>query len=292
MDIDLLPGGGERRSEVRRYLADHAGSGGPEGLEDLLAAAPGYDVGLWAALAGRGWLRCPPLDDLVVVLEELGRARVPTPVQNGVVQTAAALTGQGGDGSGRLAEVLAGGRRHALCLSGPSGSFAPDDLGVTCRRAGAGYRLDGVARFVPYADSADVLLVAAAGPDDLGCSLVEVSPDARGLSIVASPSIAGDRQAEVGLENVTVAAAAIIGRRRRSPTGTGAGHRGRLRRTGRRDGRRHRRPHRADRRPRQRPAPVRRQHRFAAGRATSLRRHGPRPCRRARIGRRGGPSPR
>ncbi len=207
MDIELLPGGGELRSEVRRFLAEGAGP-----VDEVLAAAPGYDVGLWAGMAGRGWLEFPPLGDLVTVLEELGRARVPTPVQNGVVQSAAALSVlEPGGATARLGDLLAGRQRYALGLSAPSGSFSPDDLGVTCERRGADYRLDGLTRFVPYADSADVVLVAAAGPDGRGCSLVEVSPRASGLSIVAAPSIAGDRQAELRLENVTVPATAIIG---------------------------------------------------------------------------------
>jgi len=207
VEIDLLPGGGERRTEVARYLADHADR---ESLDDLLGSAPGYDAGLWAGMAERGWLGAAPLADLVVVLEELGRARVPTPVQNGIVQSGAALSALQPGATGRLGELLAGRRRYGLCLSGPSGSFALDELGVTCRRDRAGFRLDGLTRFVPHADSADVLLVAAAGPD-AGCSLVEVSPGAPGLSIVTSPSIAGDRQAEVGLENVAVPATAVIG---------------------------------------------------------------------------------
>ena len=229
MEIDLLPGGGERRAEVRRYLADHAGPPGLSGpglsdpglsgpglsgagLDEVLATPPGYDVGLWAGMAERGWLAAAPMGDLVVVLEELGRARVPTPVQNGVVQSAAALSAiQPPDLAPRLDELAAGRWRYALCLSGPSGSFEPEDLGVTWRLDGGGYRLDGLTRFVPYADSADVLLVAAAGPDDDGHSLVEVSPRAAGVSIAVSSSMAGDRQAEIGLEHVSVGRAAVLG---------------------------------------------------------------------------------
>jgi alkylation response protein AidB-like acyl-CoA dehydrogenase len=67
-----------------------------------------------------------------------------------------------------------------------------------------------VKRFVPYADSADTLLVLADGPDD-GITLVAVPASSPGITMQTAPSIAGDRQAEVRFDRVTVPADAIVG---------------------------------------------------------------------------------
>ena len=66
-------------------------------------------------------------------------------------------------------------------------------------------------RFVPYADSADVLLVAADGPDG-GVSLLAIDPSAPGVTCHPAVSIAGDRQAEIRLDGVSVGVDRFIGR--------------------------------------------------------------------------------
>ncbi len=212
MDIDLLPGGQPLRDEIRAYLAAHHD---PTRLDDLLAGAPGYDPQLWAGIGQEGWLRFglpgARIGDLAVLASELGRARVPTPVHGGLVQPAWAATGADpAHAVGVLAGVTEGSTRVTLCLAGPAGRIAPGSLGVRVHRAGTAVRLDGVKRYVPFADSADVLVVCA---DDAGggVSLVAVPADADGLTVEPAPSVAGDRQAEVRLVDVEVGADAVIG---------------------------------------------------------------------------------
>ena len=214
MDLDLLPGGGALRAGLRAALERaHV----PARLDELMSTAPGYDPTVWAALGRDGWLaRCAPAavggggraTELAVVAQELGRARVPSPVQNGVVQStwAVASVGPQGQATRHLQGVLDGSTRAALCLTGPSGRVAPGLLGVTFQHG----RLDGVKRFVPYAGSADVLIVIADGPGD-GTTLVRVAASTSGLSVHTAPSIAGDRQAEVRFDAVPVAESAIVG---------------------------------------------------------------------------------
>ncbi|HWW45216.1 MAG TPA: hypothetical protein VN180_09110, partial [Acidimicrobiia bacterium] len=159
VDLDLLPGGGTLRAEVRAYLEPRHD---PMRLADLVSGSPGYDPDVWADLGRKGWLTLgtpqATVAELAVLASELGRARVPTPFQNGVVQPS-------------WAGVPAGTRRVAFCLPGPAGRVTPGALGVTCHRAGAGVRLHGVKRYVPYADTAELLVVVADGPG-AGVSLV------------------------------------------------------------------------------------------------------------------------
>ncbi|HZQ58051.1 MAG TPA: acyl-CoA dehydrogenase [Acidimicrobiales bacterium] len=175
MELDLLPGGGPLRAQVRAFLAPWAS---PE---------EGYDPALWAALGATGWLAPARLADLAVVLEELGRAGAPTPVQNGVVQVLAAAPMDG------VADARV---RAALCVCGPGGAVAPGALGAVCRLEAGVAVVDGVKAYVAHAATADVLVVAADGPG-AGASLVQLPASAPGVGIEVRPSVAGDRQATV-----------------------------------------------------------------------------------------------
>ena len=214
MELDLLPGGGSLRADLRRTLERlHA----PALLDELTSGPPGYDAGLWGVLAEEGWLaRCAPTAvggdgraaTLAVVVQELGRARVPSPVQNGVVQSAwtVAAVASPADAARHLDGVTTATARTALCLAGPDGRMARGALGV---RLDDG-RLGGLKRFVPYADSADVVLVVADGPGD-GVSLLAVPASASGITVQTAPSIAGDRQAEVRFDGVPVGVGDVVG---------------------------------------------------------------------------------
>jgi alkylation response protein AidB-like acyl-CoA dehydrogenase len=214
VELDLLPGGGSLRAELRSTLDRlHA----PARIDELTSEPPGYDPALWSALAGDGWLaRCASpsagghgrVSSLAVVLEELGRARVPSPVQNGVVQSTWALdaVASPADAARRGGGVTAGTARTALCLAGPTGRVAAGALGARLEDG----RLDGVKRFVPYADSADLLLVVADGPGD-GVTLAAVPATVVGVTVQAAASIAGDRQAEVRFDGVRVAVGDVVG---------------------------------------------------------------------------------
>jgi len=110
------------------------------------------------------------------------------------------------DAARHLRGVTAGTVRTALCLAGPSGRAAPGTLGTWFDHG----RLDGVKRFVPYADSADTLLVLADGPDD-GITLLAVPAATPGITVQTAPVIAGDRQAEVRFDRVQVEEGDIVG---------------------------------------------------------------------------------
>ena len=176
-DIALLPDG-ERRTALRAVL-DTA-----DGIEVVLARAPGYDEVLWAELGRQGWLAAAApgggAADLAVLATELGRARVPTPLHHLVE---ASWTG---------APAAA-----ACCLAARV---------VVTREL----LVDGVARYVAYADSASTLVVVAEGAE--GPSLVAVAMDAPGVTVRTRPSLAGDRQAEVRLDHVLVRPEAVIAR--------------------------------------------------------------------------------
>jgi alkylation response protein AidB-like acyl-CoA dehydrogenase len=194
MDL-LLTAEQERwRDEVRALLSPAAD---PARIMETAAAEPGYDADLWRRLLALGWLS-PSVTNLAVVLEEAGRAAVPLPVHNGLVQAVAVL--ELADDAHRAehgAALRAGDRRYALCLTELDGSFGPDAIGSTAVPSDDGWLLDGVKAFVSYAASADVLLVVARvnGRPDLG--LYAVDPASAGVAVEPISTIGLDRQCVV-----------------------------------------------------------------------------------------------
>lgn len=124
--------------------------------------------------AGAAWM------ESAAVLEELGAALSPVPALGSALATGTILLAGDDDASSRLLPALAAGERTAaVCWAGERGWQTP---GV---RADAGL-LTGTAHFVVDGESADVLLVLAAGPGT-HLTLHEVAADADGVSVSPMP---------------------------------------------------------------------------------------------------------
>ncbi|HWP65294.1 MAG TPA: acyl-CoA dehydrogenase family protein [Candidatus Limnocylindria bacterium] len=130
------------------------------------ADGPGFEPAGWARLAAMGYLglTVPAARggqglgavELAVVLEEAGRHGVPGPLLD--VMLAAALLAAAPDDTGLLADVLAGRRLAVLARADALYAGAPGPAATF-----AGGRVRGTKYFVPFAGSADALLVTTAG---------------------------------------------------------------------------------------------------------------------------------
>ncbi|GAA4819692.1 acyl-CoA dehydrogenase family protein [Tomitella cavernea] len=182
-----------------------------------------YDAKLWSLLCeqiGVAALAVPEEFDGIgtgyfeshLVLEELARGLVPSPMLGSAVICVQALLATGNDDAcGRiLAGIAAGETTAALCWSGYEGYWGSDDLEVGAEPAGDRWTLTGDTYYVLGGDRADVLLVAA-GTDD-GPGLFEVDPAAAGVERTATPAMDPTRP----LSRVRFSAAAA------TPLATGA----------------------------------------------------------------------
>lgn len=175
----------ELAKTVRGVVAKHADS---EAVRAAAESAAGYDETLWSLLCeqvGVAALSIPEEFDGIgvgyleshLVLEELGRNLVPSPMLGSVVIGAQALlaTGNAEACARLLPGVAEGSTALALCWSGSEGNWGASDLAVTF----ADGTLTGETQYVLGGDTADVLLVVAAGSD--GPALFEVAGDAAGV---------------------------------------------------------------------------------------------------------------
>ena len=128
---------------------------------------------LWGKLAERGWLGLIFPErygggglgflDLTVLLEEMGRALLPGPFFSTVVLGGMAIMDAGNEAQKRefLTGIATGRTIVTLALTEPSDRW--DDVGVqtTATAKGDSYLISGTKLFVPNANVADYLMVAA-----------------------------------------------------------------------------------------------------------------------------------
>src|SRR5260370_15304989 len=131
-----------------------------------------YDGGLWRKSSGLGWtaLGIPEqyggvgtFLDLIVVLEEAGRALMPGPFFATMGLAVPALIEAGTEAQKKevLGAIAAGSARATLALTEPSGRWDASGVALTATPTGGGWKLDGVKLVVPAAGSADDMVVAA-----------------------------------------------------------------------------------------------------------------------------------
>jgi len=215
------------RDAVRGLCADAADS--VRALED---DPKGYDEAFWQGLAAMGLtgLMTPEvlggsgmgLLDAVVVYEELGRSLVPSPhlassvVAGGVLATA----GSDAQRADWLPAMAAGEAVLSVAWLEPNNSSGPSGVQMAAVPDGDGFVLSGPKRHVPYASSADRLVVLArTGAAEGGAEAVDlflVDPTGEGVTLTLQPTVAGDTQYRVDLDRVRVEATDRIG-----PAGTG-----------------------------------------------------------------------
>lgn len=193
MDLVFGPEHDELRTAVRRFLERKS----PESeVRRLMETTAGYDPAVWSQMAdqlglqgliiperfggsGYGFL------ELVVVLEEMGRALLCAPYLSSAVMAASLLLASGDEdaGKGYLPGIADGSLIATVALSEADGRW--DKAGVTLDATGAGDRwtLTGEKLFVLDGVIADVILVAARTRG--GVSVLAVEKGAVGLEAIA-----------------------------------------------------------------------------------------------------------
>jgi alkylation response protein AidB-like acyl-CoA dehydrogenase len=187
----------------------------------------GYSSALWQQLANLGWagLMFPEpyggsgysFIELCVLMEEFGRALLPSPFHSTVLTFGLPILFGGSEAQKQryLPAIAAGNFLGTLALTEPSASFEPAGVSVRAESRGGQFVINGTKLFVLNAHTADELLVAvrtrdSGSPED-GISLLLVPGNATGVEITPLQTIAADRQCEVELRHVEVGADALLG---------------------------------------------------------------------------------
>jgi alkylation response protein AidB-like acyl-CoA dehydrogenase len=218
MDLSLT----QRQRELRDGLTGFLASRATSEWEAVVSSEPGYDSQRWFELIAGGWVtvgfpeafggRGGGVDDLVLAAETLGGGPVPTPLLGGIVLCGQALLAVAGEGE-RLRTLLSGERTFTYCNW--EGFEEPGEWpsAVVATESTHGWRLDGLARFVPYGVDADEFLVMAdvRGGDHQGPTLFAVPGSSSGLATQLVPTVGGDRCTDVTFSGVEVDGSHLVG---------------------------------------------------------------------------------
>ena len=188
-------------------------------------ASEGYDPFLWGRLTELGWtaLGIPEqyggvgtFLDLVVVLEEAGRALMPGPFFSTMGLAVPNLIESGTEAQKKkvLSEIAEGAARATLALTEASGRWDASGIALSARQRGGGWQLNGTKLFVPDAWHADYTVVAARsrgeGEDGITLFLIEGQPE--GMTIKSLETLDKTRRWwEIRFEDVQLGADAVMG---------------------------------------------------------------------------------
>jgi alkylation response protein AidB-like acyl-CoA dehydrogenase len=225
MDIGFTEEQELLRDTARKFLDSECPT---KFVREMMATEAAVTDQFWRQLADNGWLGITyPEDvggsglglvDLVVLMEEIGRAVMPGPYPATVLLAGAAIAAAGSAEQRRewLPRIVAGEVKATLAVTEPNPRWDAAGITATAREARGGFALSGTKMFVPDAHLADVLVVAARSRDgstmEDGVSLFLVPKDTPGLSLRRLPSIDETRKlCEVTLDNVAVPGSALLG---------------------------------------------------------------------------------
>ena len=181
----------------------------------------------WAMFAELGLLAAPlpeahgglgggPLD-VLVVMEEFGKALVVEPYVQTVVLGAGAVALAGSDAqkNEHIAAIASGERIVAFAQAEPKSRWSLSDVSTSAKKDGAGYTLNGQKSVVIGAPQADHLLIAArtggAQRESKGVSLFLAPKSARGITTRDYPTVDDFRASDIYFENVALGREHLIG---------------------------------------------------------------------------------
>ncbi len=197
----------------------------PAAVRRLMEDERGYDPAVWKKMAGLGWtgLAIPEefggagltYVDLALVMEEMGRALLPSPFI-WTAMAAEAIRRAGSDAQKRaiLPKIAAGETIAALAWMEPPGGWDAAGIKAAAQKSADGFTLDGVKLFVNDAHLADLLIVAArtGGAGEDGVTLFAIDARRAGVEIAPLKTMDQTRKlSEVRLNGVRAGADEALG---------------------------------------------------------------------------------
>ncbi|HEV3353960.1 MAG TPA: acyl-CoA dehydrogenase family protein [Acidimicrobiales bacterium] len=180
----------ELRRTVRAFLEDKSSSAE---VRRLMETEEGYDPAVWEQMGSQLGLQGLAIPEeyggsgysyveLIVVLEEMGRALLTAPYFSTVALAANAILHSGDDAAKKelLPGIASGETIATVAMTEDNGRWDAEGITATATKSGDGYTIDGHKMFVLDGHTANLIIVAAKTGDNI--SLFTVAGDAAGLT--------------------------------------------------------------------------------------------------------------
>jgi alkylation response protein AidB-like acyl-CoA dehydrogenase len=225
MDLELSETQQSLRTAVRSFLETECPW---TVVRDLHDSDSGYSPEIWRKMAELGWIGLfvpekyegagGSFMDLVVLLEEMGRALLPSPFVSTALLGAQTLLLAGTDEqkASFLPQISKGQIITALALLETNPNYTATSINTRAKPDGNDYLIQGTKLFVRDANIADYLICVAktgdkAEPRD-SISLFLVKRDSPGVACAKLNTIGHDRQCEVVFDQVKVPKGQLLGK--------------------------------------------------------------------------------
>lgn len=193
----------------------------------IIATEKGFSDENWELFAELGWLTVPFQEedggfggsavDLVVMMEEFGKAMLVEPFVATTVLAGGLISEQGSaqQKAELLPKIMEGKLQLACAYAEPGSRFNLANIKTSAVADGENIVLNGSKTAVLNGSNAEVLLVVAresgAATDTTGVSVFMVDATSAGVSIQAFANVDGKKSAEITLKDVSVSATARLG---------------------------------------------------------------------------------
>ena len=218
----------EEQEMLKRAARDFLTERCPKSLvREWQEGEEGYSPELWHEMARLGWLGLVFPEqyggagmsflELALLLEEMGRACLPSPFFSTVILGGWPIMDIGSEGQKQtyLPKIAEGELILTLALTEPSARYDAAAVMVMGTADDGGYVIDGTKLFVPDAHVADFMLVVArtgveTEPED-GITIFIVDTKSPGTSCTLLKTLAGDKLCKIDFDQVKVPKEEILG---------------------------------------------------------------------------------
>ena len=208
------------RSSASEYLSDRSRS---DFVRAMATDERGYTDEFWLEIGELGWLGLivpeshggsgMDMSDMAVLLAEWGAALAPGPLVESGVVSASAIGDFGSDAQKQewLPRIATGETVAVPSLVGVDGSTDPSALGVRASETSNGWVLSGTSRFVPYGNSADLVLMPAETEAGVTVFAVPIKSAEGTVNINRVKMASGAPACDIEMNEVVVPNAAVLG---------------------------------------------------------------------------------
>ncbi len=224
MDLTLNETQTMLQTSAREFMEDQVPKTRVLEIDD---SESGFDPALWQQMAELGWpLLTIPEEygglgqgwvDLGVISEVMGYYACPSPLLSSAVLSAQAIIAAGSEEQKQamLPGIAEGQQIYALAYTEPDYSWQPGAIQTSAAPSDGGYVVNGTKLFIPDANVADRILVAAraseGGSSQDGLTLLAVDRTSPGVTTRVMDGWIGPKACEVSFENVEVGADDVLG---------------------------------------------------------------------------------
>jgi 3-oxocholest-4-en-26-oyl-CoA dehydrogenase beta subunit len=227
MDFDLS----EMQKMLRQSARDFLSTEYPEKqMREMRKDTRGYTDDLWQKMIELGWtgLSIPEeyggmgdFPDLMVILQEMGRAGLISPYFATMVLGAGTIQAAGSQMQKQryLTDIASGKAKLTLALLENSSQYTAREIQMQAIADKDGYRIEGRKLFVPYAATADQIILAArtqiTEDPESGITLFMVDRRIPGLTCEPMETFDGDKLYQITCQNVRASKESILGESQR-----------------------------------------------------------------------------